>query len=373
VSWLETTFEAQYPSINVTITMNPSIDPYDPSTQATLFAANGPNAVETDTITLGDLAANGYVSPVTFSQGTFPLAAQAAQISGTTYAIPTWVCMYFFTFGPGTTATPNAQAPGAALTTTGSPALVAGTWDGTWTLPALYLTSTANLNGYSSVIPAMSLPLNPSVVAALTDVMVNCTTANTNNCLNGTFKNGPAGAPQIAFVKGQFSNVTGYSESTFYTLANGGQRPSLVQPMVLAYQGANRPLAWTDGLVVNRASCTGQCVADVYTFAQFLNSNQVRNYIAFSGDAPAGTPPRYLSPAVNAFYTQPKVQSNPLYRQFQQGFNSAQNYPNQGYPAARNVLNAALCAALTARIPDACVADLAPAAAPRRGGRHGGK
>jgi len=338
IAGLTSAFEKQHPDIKVTITLNSS--PYKESTWPTLFGASGPNAVEVDTLTLGDLVARKYIAPVAWEEPVFPFARTAVRIGETQYAIPTWVCMTFFY-----AKTPNApQPPGATIS---------GTWSSEWMLPSYYLVAYTDMNGYGPLDKVMTSPPDASVVNSMAAVMANCTISNSNNCLNGTFDNASTSQAQIEYAKGTYATTTGFSETSFYILATpGGSQPATIAPMLLA-AGKNDPLAFTDGLVVNASSCQAQCIEDVKTFAQFLNSPDTRVYICFSKDAP-GKPPRHLSPASASFYEQTVVKNDWMYQQFHNAFSMAQGFPNQGFPAARLTLQKSLCTMLQARIPDAC-------------------
>ena len=339
--YLITQFQAQNPEITLQVTIDAAIDTYNPSVQATLFQASGPNVVELDTVSMGDLVTKGYLAPVTFTQANqWAFATQATQFNGTTYGVPTWVCMFFF-YGGTAAANPIAYK--------------SGVWDGSWTLPSLYLAAYVDMNGFVPLNDVMTQPPDPTVVAAMSNIFLGCSANSANNCLNGVFKNSPTpGEAQAQYAQGNYSTTTGFSESLYYILVNQGPQPNVILPMVVADpMNANNPLAFTDSLVVNKASCTGLCLDDANTFAAFYNSPAVREYICFSQDTSNG-PPRYLSPAVASFYQQPQVQANANYRAFQAGFTLAQGYPNQGLPAAKGTLNTQLCTALRATIPDAC-------------------
>jgi thiamine pyridinylase len=211
------------------------------------------------------------------------------------------------------------------------------------------------MKGYAAVVPAMTQPIDSSVAAAYTEVMANCTVNGANPCVNGTYHN--SSNPALVwqqYMQGLYTNTTGFSENSFYISQAGGKQPSYIAPMLLSYRGVNNPLAYTDGLVINNSSCTGQCVQDVYAFATFYNSPAIRNYICFSQDAP-GVPPRRLSPAIASFWSQQVVSSDPWYTQFKSGFGMAQAFPNQGMQAARGSLETQLCTYMKANgIPDAC-------------------
>jgi hypothetical protein len=359
--WLKAEFEKQHPMIEVTFVSDVKMNPYDSNIQKQLFSATGPNVVETDLVTLGDLVENDYVAEVTYVPQTFAFARKAARISKKTWAIPTWVCTFFFTSGP------QSQSE-----TAGAPeAWVSGTWDGSWILPALYLNAVAEVNGYPAVEGAVKQPVDPKLIEGMAKTMSGCSIGQTNDCMNSVFKNGPPGAPQIAFAAGKYANTTGFSETTFFVLKHKGV-PKEIRPFRIVPGSVARPLAWTDGLVVNKHSCTGPCLDDAMTLAEFLNTNEVLNYIAFSGDAPKDTPPRYLSPSANSFYSQPKVKNNAFYMAFQPVFENAQKYPAVGFPAARMDLYKGVCDGLKkAGIPDACTKKPGTAATVR-GGRYGG-
>lgn len=353
IQTLTSAFDQMYPDVAVTITMDPLIDTYDPVTQAKIFQASGPQAVELDTISLGDLVVNNYVAPVSNSQSTFTFAfaSNAATIDGTTYAMPTWVCMYFF-YGSQNASTKI--PPAQPLATPGvSGTAVSGIWNGSLYLPSLYLMSWTDTYGYQPLGPVMNQPPDPTAFGNLQQVMANCTVGGANPCLNSTFKNGPVCLAQREYVTGAFEYTTGFSEDTYCILSSGGHQPQFIAPMRLGPQ--QNPLAFTDGLVVNAAACTGQCVYDVYAFTNFLNDPDVRHFICYSGDAPAGTPPRYLSPAGLSFYSLPQVANDWYYQQFQAGFTSSHDFPNQGIQATHKQLNQELCSMLQTTIPDACL------------------
>jgi thiamine pyridinylase len=330
IAGLTSAFQTQHPEIQVTITM--SGDPYDSSTWPALFSATGPSAVEVDTLTLGDLVDRQYIAPVRWQEPVFAFAEQASRIGGTQYAIPTWVCMTFY----------------YARTSQGFP--MSGDWSGSWMLPSYYLVAYTDTYGYQPLDKVMVSPPDQKVVAGMAATMAFCL-VDGNDCLNGTFAKS-VGQAQAEYVHGPYQATTGFSETSYYIFLNGGTQPTTVMPMRLA-PPENRPLAFTDGLVVNAKSCQGQCAADVATFAQFLNSPETRSYICFSKDAP-GKPPRRLSPASASFYQQAAVQGDPLYPIFQRAFNGAQGFPNQGFPAARKTLQKQLCTMLQVTIPDAC-------------------
>ncbi len=333
--------------------MDSKLDTYNPTVQAQIFQSGGPNLIELDTVSLSDLVGNDYISPVSHTQPSqFAFATKAVQYNSTTYAIPTWVCMYFWY---GRSASSASQTARQMATVPAYSALKSGIWDGSWTLSTLYLQAYVQLKGYVPLGPVMKQPPDSDVVSGMATVFSGCNLNNSNNCLNGSFKNGADGMPQQQYANGAYAMTTGFSESLYYILANGGRQNNVIEPMfVTSTVQSFNPLAFTDALVVNRTSCTGQCVKDAYLFAQFLNSPQTRLYICYSGDAHGNAPPRYLSPAAQSFYQQARVQNDPNYQLFSQAFSSAQPIPNAGLPQTRKTLNAQLCNALKATIPDAC-------------------
>ena len=339
IKGLTAMFEKQHPDINVTITM--SGDPYDDTSWPTLFSQSGPSAVEMDMLTLGDLVRANYVAPLSWQEPVFSFAKMASVVNGTQYAIPTWVCMTFFY-----AKNPNAPQPPQGT--------MSGDWAGSWMLPSYYLVAYTDTYGYVPLGNVLTSPPDSTVVNAMATVMAHCSENNANNCLNGVFHNGAPGMPQAQYVQGQYDATTGFSETSYYIFANGGSLPQTVAPMLVTANGKNLPLAFTDGLVANKASCQAQCVADVQTFAQFLNSPGTRTYICFSQDAPAGAPPRRLSPASASFYEQAIVKNDPLYPVFYNAFSGAQGYPNQGFVTARQNLKSSLCKMLKPAIQDAC-------------------
>ncbi len=347
--YLTTQFQMNYPDIALTLTIDQNIDTYNSTVQAQLFRADGPDVVELDMVSLGDLVRNGYVAPITYGQPTpFSFASTSVQYSGVTYGIPTWVCSNFWYGRASAAEQENSQSLQYA-------AVKSGIWDGSWTLPTLYLQAYVQRYGYRDLGPVMAQPPDASVVSGMASIFTGCAVTSANDCLNGVFKAAAPGLPQQEYANGTYLTTTGFSESLFYILNAGGPRSNVIQPMYVTTGAQSfNPLAFTDALVINRAGCVGQCVTDAYTFATFLNSAATRLYIAYSGDASGNAPPRYLSPAAQSFYAQTQVQNDPNYRAFSSTFSGAQPFPNDGLPQQRKVLNAQLCSMLRASIPDAC-------------------
>lgn len=350
--YLVSQFQAEHPDVVLMVTMDPNLDTYSSTVQSQLFQSNGPNVVELDTVSLADLVGNGFVAPLTYAQpSAFTFASTAVQYKSATYGIPTWVCMNFWYGRPSPASSTVQQTAGSA----GYSAMKSGIWDGSWTLPTLYLQAYVQLHGYVPLGPVMTQAPDPNVLNGMTAIFTGCNLNAANNCLNSTFKTGTPGMPQQQYANGTYEMTTGFSESLFYILAAGGPHANVIQPMLVAAGTASfNPLAFTDALVVNQSSCLGQCVTDAYTFAQFLNSPQTRLYICYSGDAHGNAPPRYLSPASQSFYEQSQVANDPNYRSFSLAFSDAQPFPNEGLPESRKTLNVQLCTALKATIPDTC-------------------
>lgn len=353
IATLESWFEAANPDIDLQITMDPNMDLYDPATLATLLGS-GPgsfNMVELDTLLLGDLVAQNQVQPLPFGVGNLgllPTAVAAAQVGGTVYGVSTYLCgNYIYSWDSGISGVDTGQGLIDFLTQHPDPAATAliGNFDGSWTLPSLYVDAWADThsNDPAQVAAAYNLPLDNPTMSIFTPVVDLCGDSG-GPCLAGTYKDNTAA--ETLFAHDQANGFVGYSERLYFILEARGGNIALPSVISAPLGVDSHPVIFVDALVLNPA-CTGQCAADAETFSTFMSSLQVRNLIAFSGDVSPTTFPRYLLQALASFYTSPPGNQNLIYQQLYPFVQQAQALPNQGFPQARLQLNPALEQALT--------------------------
>ncbi|MFP2958450.1 extracellular solute-binding protein [Myxococcus sp. 1LA] len=348
---LEADFERDHSDIDVDIVFDANLDLYDLDEGGTLnqLLGQGPGAaqvVEIDTLIMGDLVSKGWVQPVPLEAGVaHPAAEQAVSISGQSYGVPTYLCSYvIYSRSPDL----SSATDGASLVQILSEAApgvrpLATNYSGSWTLPSSYLDAWADTNPTGALSQALALPLDAPTLDSFEDVVKSCELeAGVNPCLDGTYADNALA--EEAFATGQANGFMGYTERLFFVRK---ANPGMALPEVISVPlgTGSAPAVFVDALVVN-AQCTGTCAEDARAFTDFMKRPAVRSLIAFSGDAPQGTTPRYLLQATQAFYQQEPARSDPMYQQFEQFLRSVRPYPNQGFPENRRTLQAALMDAL---------------------------
>lgn len=348
---LEADFEREHSDIDVDIVFDANLDVYDLADDGVLsqLLGAGPAAaqvVEVDTLVLGSLAEKGWIQPVATEPGTFhPAAEEAVRISGTGYGMPTYLCTYVVysrttnirsaTNGASLVDILRASAPGKKP--------LAANFSGSWTLPSSYLDAWGDTHPASPIPQALTLPLDSPALASFGVVVDSCESEpGVNPCLDGAYADNTAA--EEAFAQEQANGFIGYTERLVPILK---ARPGMALPEVISAPlgEGSAPNVFVDALVVN-SSCTGQCAEDARAFTSFLGSPDVRSLIAFSGDGPQGTLPRYLLQAHRAFYQREPARSDVMYRKFEPLLNGARPFPSQGFPEKRKALQGALMEAL---------------------------
>lgn len=354
IATLESWFEAANPEIDLEITIDPNMDLYSFSTLATLLGtgAGSVNMVEIDTLLLGDLVAQSIVQPLPFpvdGLGLLPTALAAAEVDSTSYGVPTYLCgNYIYSWDAGIGGVDSGQGLIDFLTQHPDPGAtpLIGNFEGSWTLPSLYVDAWADshTNDPTQVATAYDLPLDQPTMDIFSLVVDLCG-VNGGPCLDGTYADNTVA--ETLFAQNQANGFVGFSERLFYILQARGGDVNL--PFVISAPlgvGSN-PVMFVDALVLNPV-CTGQCATDAETFSNFMSSLQVRVLIAFSDDVSPKTFPRYLLQALASFYTTAPGSQNLVYQQLAPFVLASQAFPNQGFPEARLQLNPALEGALGA-------------------------
>ncbi len=279
------------------------------------------------------------------ASGAFQAAEQAVSIKGEPYAVPTYLCSNVI-YARGNTiqkATNGVELVAALTKIDPKAAPLAGNFVGSWTLPSTYVDAWADTNGTTNLSAAYSPTLDKKTVADLRSVIHSCKVAGKNPCMDETYKDNTEA--EKAYALGKANGFFGYTERLYYIRAANPESP--LPTIISAPVGdGTHPVIFVDGLVFN-PGCTGQCLADAQDVATYMASVPVRTLIAFSQDAPRKAIPRYLLQASQAFTRRrppaPIPCTRPIFI-----VSRAQAYPNQGFSGARQALNDALLAALTA-------------------------
>jgi thiamine pyridinylase len=346
---LESGFEAQNPSIDLQVIIDPNMDLYDFAPGGTLdtLLGSGPAAaqvVEVDTLLMGTLTANHWVQPIQMTNpGVFATAWQAATIAGVVYGAPTYLCsnvVYSFQSVAGSTNATNLISRLTAIKPGITP--LVGNYKGSWTLPSFYVDAWADTNGTAGMATSYNLPLDQKTMSFFPTIVNSCVKSAKNPCLDGSYADTEA---ETLFANGLSNGFIGYTERLFYIRS---ANPSAPLPSVITdpIGGGTHPSMFVDALVFN-PNCTDACLTTAQAFASYMSTVSVRNLIAFSLDGPAGTIPRYLLQANQSFYAAAPASRDPMYQAYLPFVQVAQPFPNTNFPQARTSLNAALTAWFT--------------------------
>jgi thiamine pyridinylase len=343
--------------LNAVITADPKYDIYTAANYPNIFGANGFDVVETDTIMLPQILAGNYIRPW---QGLdpaafWPAATQAVTAAGSIWGVPQWLCSDFlFSRDPSTSSITTFAALNTYLQQqpTTVPRMV-GTFNGHWRLVAVYLDAYADLYGFSALGNAYNMPPDPTAInniAALTNF---CLFNSANNCTNTYYYKQPDGTDAAVFGTDHADTYIGFSEQSFYII---GVEPSPSAPLYatqVAYGTLQQPLLFVDAFVANATTCAmgSLCANDAQNFATTINSPQVLDMITYSWDLQTGKAPRHLLPAALAFWSQPLVQNDGLYRQFRVLITQAQAFPNNITAAQEATIYQGVCNALKTASP----------------------
>jgi thiamine pyridinylase len=350
IQYLQDGFNAQNPGANLQVIINPNLDVYDYSPNGVLstLLGDGPDAsqvVEVDTILMGTLVANKWVQPINMpNTDVLPAAWQAATFAGVTYGAPTYLCSnVVYSFSNTITQATNATNLMAVLTAINPKVTpLVGNYSGSWTLPSFYVDAWADTNGTAGMATSYDLPLDQRTMSFFPSVVNSCVANGQNPCLDGAYKDTQA---ETLFAKGAANAFIGYTERLFY-IRSANRNAPLPSIATDPIGGSSHPTMFVDSLVFN-PHCTGTCLSTAQAFAAYMSSVPVRNTIAFSLDAPAGTLPRYLLQASQSFYSAQPAASDPMYKAYLPILQVAQPFPNTNFPQSRKALQAALNASLS--------------------------
>lgn len=348
-----------YQNANPDVLLNPvlngDINIYSYTDLPTLLGAGGFDVMELDTLYMTYLAQNNLVVANTIADADFwPAGVANVSYNGKTYGVPSWLCSEFlFAFDPaikGLTSLGDMTSYMSGLTS--NRAKLAGVFLGSWGLTADYLFGYAQNNGYANIAAALTSPIDQDVIANINTISNECAYGGTNECITQAgYKSLPDGQVAKLFATDVTSTYMGFSEQSFYIELFGGDISQLsLIPML--WGTAQTPMLYTDAFVTSSANCSADpCLADATAFTDFMISDEMRNYIAFSEDLPDGTPPRHLAVATQSFYQQAEVTADPIYSQLVNYLPTANAFPNFLMEADQAKIHQGTCQALKAINP----------------------
>ncbi|WP_181699870.1 hypothetical protein [Chthonobacter albigriseus] len=347
-------FQAAHPDILLSAVLDPNLNIYSESELSRLLASGGFDVMEVDMLYLSYLVDNNLVSPtVVDPNAVWPAALAAVTYKGQTWATPSWLCQDFlFGFDKGLAAVTSLAGllSYSATLPPGRPVLFAD-FNGSWRIPAIYLNTVGQDEGYAAVPAAVTPPVHPQEIGDLGSLTALCLNGSANPCIDGSFHK--LGGDQIAarFAAGNSSLYMGFSEQSFYIGLFGGDWTKLF--LVPATWGA-QPVTqlYTDAFVTSATNCAGAaCALDAAAFRAYMTSDPVKTLIAFSQDLPAGTPPRHLLVPTRSFYKLPQVIQDPIYAQVLPVVSSQPAFLNTIQSGLQTKLSVAVCDALIVAQP----------------------
>lgn len=350
---IEQEFEALNPGIDLQMRrMDPSDnDFYAPDSLRLWLTASvadsGYHVVEVDAIMLGDLAAAGVLTPwaAVDSSNWNTAVLPALTYAGVLYGIPHWLCGDFILTRD--TAVHNAgtiEAFTSALTNASSRQVkLSGALRGSWTLPALYLHTYADVYDPSGMAAAITAPVDTNTAMAMRSVLDFCRLNDgTNTCLDSLYT---ADSSVAIYASGRSDAFLGFSERLTAILmagADGSQIRLSPAPLGPIPGPGSLPVIYVDALVLNKG-CDSACQGAATAFSAYLLSDSTYQWLLTSGDVPTSTPvPRYLLPATRSAFTVPGVSNDVHFQDMRAAIRGGVPLPNQNFAANRKALQAAL-------------------------------
>jgi thiamine pyridinylase len=285
--------------------------------------------VEVDTMILGKLIKAGSVQPFTIPDRSFlPFSLNSVSVGGTAYGVPHWACGYFI--ASSIDEIKGATDLSSLLTIIAERGTnkvdIAGDMDGSWDSVMVYLDAYSDQHPNSALDNAVKhATLDQSVAAALGKIGRACTKDSKNFCGED--------ASEI-FASAESDSLFGYSER-LHDVAKAGRDLSKLRIVSAPLGSQDRPVLFTDALVLSPKCQSDKCRQAAAAFARFYTSDWTYETVLLSLDK-SGASPRYLLPGTSTAFDHGRVARDPIYQQLQEEINGAIPFPILGVPDARN-------------------------------------
>ncbi|WP_208718801.1 hypothetical protein [Corallococcus sicarius] len=342
---IEAEFERTHP--NIDLVTNPSCfsdDFYEPSQIARSLKGEGEcgyDVIETDTIILQELVAEGAVRPwprLPRRPDWHPagIAASTHPDTKALYGVPHWLCGHFIVS--------RSEAVRQAQTTSSLTQALDGLGTsmpdmavnmlGSWNLPSMYLDAWADANGARNVSSAVTTEhYDAAVLTSMRHFAQTCQSSTGNPCVDGTYdEDANFDLPATLFAQSQVDATMGYSERLHVILKNlpAGSSPSDIKLSSAPLGEGNHPVLFTDAYFLG-VRCTGKCEAAALEFVEYMSDARTFEWILMSEDASAETRvPRYLLPATLDAYQTRKVRSDAFFPVMDAATRRGKAFPNGG-------------------------------------------
>ena len=385
LTWIETTFEEQYPYIDLTVlSLDDVVDIYDPESIANYSRCeDAAHILEIDTVILGEIVDTGVIAEISsnkyglLTENYLPFSLEAVTINDAYYAVPTYICGNFLmginTDQTGTSTCPLSDGKDSfrqldtVLNQCKTDMLnppreitLLGNVDGSYTLPLFYIDAYIDKYGPDSVYDVIYHPMKIATEIEIASNLVNylgfCLFENQDFdidgciCSNETvdFNNNDI---VDKIIRGESITAYGYSDFNGYFLkkaADMGARIDIYDIIAPPLSDQNNFLMFTDGLIINKEKqITPDTQSDIDVFIQFYTSLSTRLSIAFGDDISGSHPARYLLQARSDFYSTRRVTNDDIYAKLSPFIQYAVAVPNKDFyqqkdyleTVLRNVLN----------------------------------
>lgn len=345
---IERRFEEAHPDIDLVISATSDREKlYDLDTLKRWLTQSSDefyHVLEVDTLLLGDLAASGSILPVTISNSSnlFAVGLEASRVDGKLFGIPHLLCGYFMFARDAALLKGEGQREflGAVLTDNDDAVDLLGEFNGSWTLPSLYLDAWMDRNPKGNPADALKAAITQPDRATMDDIkkMISlCKVNGENPCFSGAYWNlvGP-NALVSSFALGQANAFVGYSERLYHMKKI--LKDNYVGVRSAPLGDGDNPLLFSDAFVVGK-NCVNSCKRAATAFAEFMNSDKMMEFYLLARDLGDKSPARYLLPATISAFSIVGVKQDKIYSSFEQHIRRATPYPNIGFVEYRRNIN----------------------------------
>jgi thiamine pyridinylase len=290
----------------------------------------GFDMAEIDTVILGELIENKIVRPWTLSISTDdwqPVGKRAVTVDQDIFGIPHWLCGHFI-FSRSKKiafARTNAALLRALDDSQGGSPKLAGRLTGSWNVPSLYLDAYADTYGTQNLGQAVSLNLNPTVIAYLQKFAKECQLGTDNPCTSDKYNN--ADVPTGVFAEGKALALFGYSERLNLVRQKAPKDTFFLSSAPIGE--GDHPILFTDAFVI-RKDCDASCERAGRAFAEYMNLPKTQEWILMGRDKANDAIPRYLIPATLSAFQTPLVRNDRYYRRIRSEIQNADAFPSFG-------------------------------------------
>lgn len=315
------------------------------------------NVLEVDSLLLGDLAEVGAIQPLPSidTSDQFPVGVKASQYKGKMFGIPHLLCSYFlFSFEPALIRGSGQKKILHLLRSDNDDAIdLVGEFNGSWGLPAMYLD--AWLDRHKGGDPRFAFQqalsrLDGPTVADLKNMIKLCENKGKNICFSGDYEDSGGSNYFIEMLSFRHANaMIGYSER-LHIIRKIAKKEQYIGIRSAPFGDGDNPIMFADSFVIGD-NCKADCAKAALTFAKFMNSKQMMEYLLLAQDLDHGVVARYLLPATISAFEIPGIAQDKLYASLKHHIEKATPFPNSGFVQHRKTIRDKLKCAIE---PSAC-------------------